>query len=139
MVPMNATMKHPKKIGGEAGNDFREITNATKAAQNGDRFKTPAVMMGWALLKPMLYNSRPAIPINNNIASFAMFPASLSRATKSRRLSLRAISRGTDETRAICVKPTKYDELRLLAASAENGSCTANRAAVITEYTAPSR
>jgi hypothetical protein len=46
MAPINATIKHPKNRGVEAGKDFREIISATNAAQNGDKFNTAAVIIG---------------------------------------------------------------------------------------------
>ena len=35
-----------EKTSGEAGIDFREIIMATRVAQNGDRLRTPAVIIG---------------------------------------------------------------------------------------------
>ena len=92
-----------------------------------------AVMIGLAPLKPILYSNNPATPIRNRAASLPIFPASNSTAAKSRRVSSRRISRGTEASKATCVKHTKSGELRLYAASAENGACIANSNAVARE------
>ena len=66
---MNAPAKQPKKIVGETGIGTLEMMSATTAAQKGNRFKTAETMMGWALLRPKLYSSRPLIPIAKMTAS----------------------------------------------------------------------
>ena len=86
--------------------------NATKAAQNGVKFNIAAVMMGWALLRPMSYNTNPDTPTRNTAASLGRFRTSSSIAAKSRRLSPRAISSGTENSNAHWVKPIKSIELR---------------------------
>ena len=55
---------------GETGTFLRDMANATAAAQKGDRFNTADMMIGCALLKPSLYNSRPDTPQANRTASF---------------------------------------------------------------------
>ncbi len=46
MAPMNAPARHEKKIVGDTGMDFFEMTSATRAAQKGDRFKIAEMMIG---------------------------------------------------------------------------------------------
>ena len=46
MAPMKAPAKQPKKVAGEIGIGTLEINNATRAAQNGDRFKIEEMMIG---------------------------------------------------------------------------------------------
>jgi hypothetical protein len=46
MAPMKAAAKQPKKVAGEIGIGTPEISNATRAAQNGDRFKIEETMIG---------------------------------------------------------------------------------------------
>ena len=38
------------------------MTSATSAAQNGERFRIAEMMIGWAWLRPRLYNKRPDMP-----------------------------------------------------------------------------
>src|ERR1700688_3368583 len=88
IAPMNATIKHPQKISGDVGIDFRDTRKATNAAQKGDKFMMVAVMIGLPPLKPILYSNNPATPIRNRAASLPIFPASNSTAAKSRRAFL---------------------------------------------------
>jgi hypothetical protein len=46
IAPTNATKKHAENRNGEIGIAFREITLATNAAQNGDKFRIAAMMSG---------------------------------------------------------------------------------------------
>ena len=69
MAPMNAPAKQPKKVADDIGIGTREMTSATMAPQNGDKLRIAEMIIGWALLRPKLYNSRPLIPIANMIAS----------------------------------------------------------------------
>src|ERR1700678_1948698 len=74
IAPRNATEKHPKKTSGETGIDFRETIKATSAAQNGDRFNIAAVMIGCALERPILYNSKPHTPVASRTANLIRLP-----------------------------------------------------------------
>ena len=53
IAPQNATRKQATNAKRGADIDRFETTNAMNAAQNGDRFKTAAVMIGCVLLSPM--------------------------------------------------------------------------------------
>jgi hypothetical protein len=55
---------------GETGTLLRDISSATAAAQNGERFNTADMMIGCALLKPSLYKRRPDTPHANRTMSF---------------------------------------------------------------------
>ena len=46
MAPMKAPQKQPKKLAGEFGIGTLEMSIATKAAQNGERFKIVEMMIG---------------------------------------------------------------------------------------------
>ena len=46
IAPTKATKKHAQNRNGEMGIAFREINLATNAAQNGDRFRIAAMMIG---------------------------------------------------------------------------------------------
>ncbi len=46
MAPMKAPQKQPKKLAGEIGIGTLEMSNATRAAQNGERFKIVEMMIG---------------------------------------------------------------------------------------------
>ena len=52
IAPQNATKKQGQNAAGETEIVRLETTNATSAAQNGERLRTPAVMIGCALLRP---------------------------------------------------------------------------------------
>ena len=66
-------MKQPRNTARETETDLFETKNATKAAQNGVKFNTAAVMRGWALLRPMSYNTNPDTPTRNTAASLGRF------------------------------------------------------------------
>src|SRR5271166_3374421 len=139
IAPQNATRKQPKNTARETETDLFETMNATNAAQNGVRFNIAAVMMGCALLRPISNNTRPDTPTRNTAASLGRFRTSSSMAAKSRRLSVRAISSGTENSNAHWVKPIKSIELRVRAAGAEKGGWSARRIAVATAYEVPRR
>ena len=46
IAPTKATKKHAQNRNGEMGIAFREINLATNAAQNGDRFRIAAMIIG---------------------------------------------------------------------------------------------
>lgn len=131
IAPANATAKQLKNRSGVPGIDFLEITSETSAAQNGERLRTPAVINGCALLKPMLYRYNPLIPTAKRTASLPQFRTLRRTAAKSRQLGLLTVSNGTESSKAICVRQINSGDERLLAASAENGSCIA-RSTVVT-------
>src|ERR1700722_18710529 len=122
MAPKNATRKQATVVSEGDEIDRFEAMAAISAAQNGERFRTAAVMIGCVLLRPMLYSFNPANPIRKMTASFGQFLMRNKIATKSRRLSGRKIRSGMDNRRASCVNAIKFREPSYLAADAENGA-----------------
>src|SRR5271165_2953225 len=76
IAPQNATRKQARNTAGETETTLFETMNATKAAQNGVKFNIAAVMMGWALLRPMSYSTNPDTPTRNTAASLGRFRTS---------------------------------------------------------------